>query len=274
MAELKALKNKKVIGIAVGAVVVLGALGAVWGIAKNKTNPADSQAATEGETGSDGFEIIGDVEEYLTVNLFEGFSGEAAADRVLGSLSNQDILLEYAGSYDGVFYEDGQDTEKEQVFSLILTNVSAETLEVMQLWIEDEAGETYQFQVSGLPSGGTVLAQELEGKTYRADGEYQIVRDSFGFLENSAGLSGLRISEQDGKIYAINNSEKDLESIQIIYKNFLGGHAYPGGIAYRISLDKIAAGETLEITSDHYKGGASQVTGVKQVLKPEETVNE
>ena len=210
-----------------------------------------------------------DMEDYMTIHLFPGFEGEDAGNVIEGDLSNSDVLLEYAGSYDGIFYEDGKNQEKEDVFSLILTNIAEDTLEVMQLWIEDEEGETYQFQVSALPSGGTVLAQELEGKAFRKNGTYKLVRDNFGFLGENAELSVLETEEKDGKIYVTNQGQTTLSNIQIIYKNWLGGHVYPGGIAYRISLEEIGPEETLEITSEHYKDGESKITTMKKVEKPE-----
>ena len=210
------------------------------------------------------------IEEYMTINLFPGFEGEDADTVLEGNLTNPEVLLEYAGSYDGIFYEDGENKEKKDIFSLLLTNTAEDTLEVMQLQIEDEKGESYQFQVSALPSGGTVLAQELEGKKFRKDGVDKIVSDNFGFLEENGELSALDIVEQDGKIYVTNNGGSALEGVQIIYKNWLGGHAYPGGIAYRVTPEELPAGETIEITSKHYEEGKSKVTGLKKSAKPVE----
>lgn len=247
-------RQRKILFLA-GGIVCVAVLVAVLTLSGRKEKePSDS---------SDELEAV------MTIDLFPGFSGEDAGDVLEGELSNPKVLLEYAGSYDGVFYEDGDNQEKDDVFSLILTNIAEDTLEVMQLWIEDDEGETYQFQVSALPSGGTVLAQELEGKTFRKDAGYKVVRDNFGFLENDAELSILDIEEKDGKVYVTNNGQDPLDGVQIIYKNWLGGHAYSGGIAYRISMGEIQAGKTLEVTSEHYKDGESKVTGMKQVQKPE-----
>ncbi len=215
-----------------------------------------------------------ELKSVMTIDLFPGFSGEDVSNVIEGTLTNPEVLLEYAGSYDGVFYEDGKGQEKDQVFSLILTNTAEDTLEVMQLWIEDEEGETYQFQVSALPTGGTVLAQELSGKKFRKDAKYKIVRDNFGFLEENKDLSVLSTEEREGNLYVTNNSQTDVGSVQIIYKNWLGGYAYPGGIAYRISLEGVKAGETLKITSENYKPEKSRVTAMKKTEKPEEENNE
>lgn len=206
------------------------------------------------------------LEDYMTINLFPGFDGEESQKVLEGDLSNSEILLEYAGSYDGIFYEDGKNKKKKDVFSLILTNVSDRTLEVMQLWIEDEDGESYQFQVSALPTGGTVLAQELSGKTFKKNASYHIVRDTFGFMDVNMGaeLSALQVKESEDGILVTNNSRTPFEAVQIIYKNWDGGHAYFGGIAYQIPLEGIEAGETLKITADHYKNGKSEVTGMKK----------
>lgn len=245
--------------LAIAVVIVV-----VWRSRTDET--AESESAAENELQE---ELSDDIEQYLTINLFPGFSGEEADTVIEGALSNSNILLEYAGSCDGIFYEDGQNQEKEQVFSLILTNVAEDTLEVMQLWIEDENGESYQFQVSALPTGGAVLAQELSGKEFRKDGKYKIVRDNFGFLASDAGVADLEIQEVDDKIYVTNTGGEPMESVQLLYKNWLGGYAYPGGIAYRIGLESIGAGETLEITAEHYKAGESRVTGIKQSIQPE-----
>ena len=247
-------RRKKILVLA-GSVICVAVLVIVWKMAGRKD--------TETAGSSDKQEVT------MTVDLFPGFEGEEAEKVLEGDLSNPEVLLEYAGSYAGVFYEDGGDQEKEDVFSLILTNIAEDTLEVMQLWIEDEKGETYHFQVSALPSGGTVLAQELEGKTFRKDAEYKVVGDNFGFLETDTELSVLDTEEKDGKIYVTNQGENTVNGVQIIYKNWLGGYAYPGGIAYRISLGEIPAGETQEITSEHYKDGASKITGMKKTQEPE-----
>ena len=212
-------------------------------------------------------EVPEELEEYMTKNLFPGFSGEEAGETIDGSLSNSEILFEYAGSYEGTFYEDGNQKDTKNVFSLILTNTAEQTLEVMQLRIEDEDGESYQFQVSCLPSGGTVLVQELEGKAFQKGASYRIVRDTFGFLDQDQGLAALETREEDGKIFVTNTSASQMGPIQVIYKNWGGAHAYRGGIAYRIQLDSIKPGETLEVSAVHYQEGESKITGMKQTVK-------
>lgn len=207
------------------------------------------------------------LEPYMTLQLFPGFEGKEADQIISGGLSNTQVLLEYAGSYDGVFYEDGKQEEQEDIFSLILTNIDENTLEVMQLWMEDEKGETYRFQVSALPTGGTVLAQELDGKPFRKDASYKVVRDNFGFLAPDTELTLLHTEEKSGKIYLTNQSNTDMGAVQLLYKNWISGHAYPGGIAYRISLEGIRAGETLEITPEHYEEGKSKITGMKKTTQ-------
>lgn len=244
--------QKKMILISVFVLAALAVAAAVLFFSERK------KGEDKGEEG---------LEDYMTIRLFPGFDGEEADKIVSGGLSNSYILLEYAGSYDGIYYEDGQQEERENIFSLILTNINENTLEVMQLWLKDEKGETYQFQVSALPSGGTVLAQELNGKSFRKDASYTVVRDNFGFLASEQELSLLRTDERDGKIYLTNTGNADMGAVQLLYKNWLSGHAYPGGIAYRISLEGIRAGETLEITPEHYKEGKSKLTGMKKTIQ-------
>ena len=255
----KSRKRRSIWMIGIGILMLL-ILGTAFLFQKTLNSKKDTNITAD-KTADEAPE---ELEEYMTKNLFPGFSGEEVGETINGSLSNSEILFEYAGSYEGTFYEDGNQKDTKNVFSLILTNTAEQTLEVMQLWIEDEDGESYQFQVSCLPSGGTVLVQELEGKAFQKGASYRIVRDTFGFLDQDQGLAALETREEDGKIFVTNTSASQMGPIQVIYKNWGGSHVYLGGIAYRIQLDSIKPGETLEVSAVHYQEGESKITGMKQ----------
>lgn len=44
---------------------------------------------------------------------------------------------------------------------------------------------------------------------------------------------------------------------------------YPGGIAYRISLGETLQERRRRFTLEHYKDGASKITGMKKTQEPE-----
>lgn len=170
-----------------------------------------------------------------------------------------------AGSYTGIYMEDGTDDTVSGTAMIVVTNTSDQALQYAGITVS--AGErTLEFSVSTLPAGESVLLLEagrqeyVQGETFASAVAHEVV-----FFDEPLSLceDQLEISALDGAMNVTNISGQDITGdITIYYKN-ASADLYYGGITYRARIEGgLAAGEIKQIMTEHFSASGSEVVFV------------
>ena len=180
------------------------------------------------------------------------------------SIPNAPLEIQSVVSYDGLYLEDGSDTEITGVSAILLKNTGKQCVEYATVQMTG-AQNTQTFTASGLGPGETVLVQEA-GKTEALSQEYDAITAEVALtdrFERSEDL--LEVTEtEDGSLNVYNRTEEELPCVRIFYKFYQSeNETYLGGITYVSKLEHLAPGESTKIRPSHYQAGQSQVIMVK-----------
>lgn len=150
-------------------------------------------------------------------------------------------------SVSGHYPENGKDEQTENVLAIRVRNDADRTIEYLTVGL-DCGAETYQFAISTLPPGETVLAYDKAQKAAPTSADE--VQAEVGYLvffaqEPSLLTDKLRITPQNGNIQVTNITDKDIASEFFVYYKNMVNDEFLGGITYRVRIaDGLKAGET------------------------------
>lgn len=184
---------------------------------------------------------------------------------------NTELIVEEVVSYDGIFLEDGSDTEISGVTALILKNNSEYDAEYIDLTME-RSGVTLTFQASAIPSGGTVVVQEANQTPYQGGG-YANCRASVAYLEKfEHSETEIKVEDMGNSVLKVTNlTQENIPCVRIFYKFYLEEkEAYVGGIAYTAKITDLKAGASIEVSPTHYVSGSSQIMMVRTYSSAED----
>ncbi len=187
--------------------------------------------------------------------------GREKKDKNENSLGNG-IYIEASEPYTGIFWEDGSDSEVEDVWSLKVVNSSDKDIQYLR--IHAAAGNAEgDFEITTLPAGGEIIVLESSAAAYPQDADnarYESVNLAFFQEELSILPDSLTLYGQDNWIKAENISGENIDKdIYVYYKNIKDG-VLQGGITYRaVFPGGIPAGESAEQEVVHYMKDTSQV---------------
>lgn len=161
----------------------------------------------------------------------------------------------------GNFPEDGSDAFVENMLSATFVNEGEKTLQYAKIHVTVD-GQVYTFEFSTLPQGKQVRAFDMGMQTapesveeMSAAAEYLV----FFPEEPSTCADQLEVTMHDGYLTVKNISGQDIAGeISIFYKNVTGG-IYMGGITYRVRINGLRAGETVNGYSSHASGTQSEL---------------
>ena len=162
----------------------------------------------------------------------------------------------------GIYWEDGSDSEVENVWSLKVVNSSDKDIQYLSIHAATEEAEG-DFEITTLPAGGEIIVLESSAAAYPQDADnarYESVNLAFFQEELSILPDSLTLYGQDNWIKAENISGENIDKdIYVYYKNIKDG-VLQGGITYRaVFPDGIPAGESAEQEVVHYMKDTSQV---------------
>lgn len=204
-------------------------------------------------------ELVMPGEGKLNIAEIQGF--EKAEQTV--KLEDTNLTIEAIGSYSGTFLEDGSDEAIEKGLALIVTNNNAKTLQIAMLSLTD-GDKTYEFQITTLPAGASVLVLEKNKAIYDSALTYRAADCSTGYFSETTLLEKeLRLTPADGKIKVENIGQKNYSKMYIYYKLIKRGGVYMGGITYRTPVEDLKAGETQEVVAGHYREATGQIMMVE-----------
>lgn len=161
-------------------------------------------------------------------------------------LENGDLeinsVFQYTGANPDFQWEEGED-----IGALVLINRSERYLKTADISVKLSNGEKLQFKVSDIPSGGTAWLYELENGVYPVT-EYCVSAKGNAKFSKDTGLSEeqVTVKAEGMKLTLTNNTEKDLNDL-IVKCHILFNEAFFGGNTYSYPVEKIPAGESVEV---------------------------
>ena len=174
------------------------------------------------------------------------------------------ITLMAVQSYSGKFIEDGSDELVSEVMSLIVQNNGEKDVQLADLKLVDLEGKEYQFRITTLMPGQTMIALESTRASYQEE-----VKIFSAKVEHLAVFSEkpqmaediFKIESQQNLIIVTNISDKKILAARVCYKNMMD-EVYLGGITYTVSIPELLPGETVELSTKHYTKDTSQMVFV------------
>lgn len=180
------------------------------------------------------------------------------------SVPGSKLIVQKIASYDGIYLEDGNDSEITNVASLVVKNNGSKDVEYAHITLECD-GTIFNFEISDLPGGEKCVAQEMEKKSYKA-GTYRncvVEATDSEELDQSKGIIEVNENE-DGSLTVKNVSNQDIPAVRVFYKFYMPEQkSYVGGITYVSKVEDLAANGETKIIPSHYVPGYSKVVMIR-----------
>ena len=171
------------------------------------------------------------------------------------------LVVEEVRSYDGLYVEDGTNSEITGVAMILLRNFGKKDIEYATITIS--YGQFIrEFVVTALPASMSAVVQE-KNRNPMASGMLLECTASVIESKRVAQLSehDLAITENDDNSITIENiSGKDLPSVRLFYKYFMEDtQLLVGGITFTVNVTDLKAGQSVTVKPSHYLKGNSQI---------------
>lgn len=218
----------------------------------------DSKSSGDG-SGSD--ETVSGLKDSGSgVVLQEGVQGLTLPYQIPGS----SLVVSGVASYDGIYLEDGSDTEISGVTVLLLQNSGDTDIEYATVSVCVD-GTDLQFDVSDLPANGTAVVQE-KNKTLFQKGTYTDCTATVAEVTDfEMSEEQVKVKENEDQSLTVTNlTEEDIPAVRVFYKFYMEDKkTYVGGITYMAKITDLKAGESRKITPSHYASGYSRIMMVR-----------
>ena len=219
------------------------------------TAPAEEPVASPDETGA-------------VIDQIVGFTANSSVEGVTLPYEVKGVSVVALGAYTGAYFEEISDEPVENVMALVVINTSQKAVQVANVKVKATDGELYNFSISTLPKGTSVLVLEADKKEYNPDMKIDSitadVTESDGF---STSVEDISIFYDDAKLNLINQSDKSYHAVYVRYKNFGKGNVFMGGITYSANFESVEAGGSYEYEPGHYSPETSYILIVQPVEK-------
>lgn len=180
------------------------------------------------------------------------------------AIPGTNLVVQQVAAYEGIYLEDGSDSEVTNVAVILVYNAGNQPVEYAKITMQYE-GATLQFELSALPAGERIVAQEVN-KNSCATGKLRnctadvVLRDS---LEMSTGIISV-VDNGDNTLTVTNLTDSDIVCVRVFYKFCMTEQdAYIGGITYTAKITGLEANGSVTISPSHFVSGASVVVMVR-----------
>ena len=278
--------NKKKVMILAGVICLIAAVAAVAAVfvgnGRKERQTADS--SIEGNTNTDGEDP--DSGDSQSDGMQAGEDSENETDEsVSGSRADKDGNSENSGdtgmtfpdtvegttltiqnidSYDGIFLEDGSDTEAEGITAMLVENTGDKNIEYAEITVKCD-NQQLEFVLSDLPAGASAVVQEKNKAPY-SGGIYTDCKGTAAQLDEfEMSKDEVKVEElENGSLRVTNLTDTEIPCVRIFYKFYMAEEdAYVGGITYTAKLTGLEAGSSQTITPSHYSAGNSRIMMVR-----------
>lgn len=174
------------------------------------------------------------------------------------------LTIEKISGYNGIFLEDGSDSEVSGIASIVLRNSGETDVEYADITLDGDGGKL-SFKISDIAAGSSVIVQEANKSGYTG-GTYA------DCSADVAQVSGLEMSEdkvkveesEDGSLTISNLTGEEIPCVRVFYKFYMDEeNAYVGGITYTVKVTNLEANGTRRVTPSHYSTGYSKVVMIR-----------
>lgn len=215
-----------------------------------------TQSSTEASAPLDEPDTPDTSEEEVTEYL------PSTKEPLVAEVASGRLMVLQSGQYSGLSPESGADAQVENVAALLVANISEETCQFCTLNYTID-GTPAVFQISELPAGKAVWVLEASQLTIAQDAGFHYESDISAFrAADAAWLPDVTATGDGGQLTVTNAGETDYPLVTVYYKLTYGENTYLGGIAYRITVDGLAAGESKTLTAGHFYAGACEIVGI------------
>lgn len=175
-------------------------------------------------------------------------------------LSDSGVVLEAMCLYDGPFQEDGSHDEVFSVGSLILKNISDQTIRSIEIKLSRGA-EEYVFIGKMIPPQSRVLIPERNRQTVLYNNFEQC---AYAFTISSDPLDSILIMiEEPDRIFLKNEAGKKILRVTMYHKTYLPEEdLYIGGAVYETKIPVIYPGQIIELRPEYYITSNSRIIGL------------
>ncbi len=186
-------------------------------------------------------------------------------------IPGSDLVVTRYNSFGGIFLEDGSDRPVTNIAALMVENRGAQGVEYAELLLTLESGTTLKFEITTLPAGSTLIAQETKAQTWE-DSRILSCSAQTALLETFPMSSDRVLVKElsDGVLSVTNLTNQTIPAVRVFYKFYMGDvNGYIGGITYTAKVTDLAPGATQNIDASHYIAGFSAVVMVRTYDSPE-----
>ena len=174
-----------------------------------------------------------------------------------------DLTIEKLAPYNGTFVEDGSNANIQNVAMLLVKNNGDYPVEYTQIRIVCGEQELL-FDISALPVGEMLVAQEKTGKTIS---EVETISASAlvvqrANMEMSEGK--VKVTDNgDNTITVQNLTNETIPTVRVFYKYYMEDEqVFVGGIAFTVRISQLGAGASMTVQPSHYTSQSSRVVMV------------
>lgn len=174
------------------------------------------------------------------------------------------LVIRQVSSYDGIYLEDGSDTEISGVSAMILENTGSSAVEFVRIQLEGDT-VTYAFEASALPAQSVVVIQEKNKASYQDLTYHNCIADVAPLEQMDMSAGKILLVDNGNNTLSITNlTDSEIPCVRVFYKFFMGDDmVYVGGITYNAKVTDLKPGETKKITPGHYISGSSNVMMIR-----------
>ena len=178
-------------------------------------------------------------------------------------INKYELEIKDIKSYDGIFFEDGNEQEVKNVATIIVKNNSDVNIEYGKVVLHG-AKTDLEFKITALPKGATMVVQEINMKKY-VDQDYKnITYDIAPLDEFEMSEDKIHIKEVDNELEITNLTDEVIPVTRVFFKLYMDDiDVYAGGITYTIALKSIPPKTTVYASPYHYAPGNSKIMMVR-----------
>lgn len=180
------------------------------------------------------------------------------------SIPDSGLVIEKFAGYDGIFIEDGSDSDISGVTVMVLTNKGKTNVEYVNISVKRD-GKELKFEASAIPAGASVVVQEA-GKTAYKKGTYTdcsadvASADTFEMSKNLVKVE----DNGDNSLTITNLTDRAIPCVRVFYKFYMEDEdTYVGGITYTAKITGLEAGKSQKVTPSHFVSGSSRIMMVR-----------
>ena len=174
------------------------------------------------------------------------------------------LIVERIEPYSGEYFEDGSNSNVEDIAAMLLTNKSSSNIEYAEISIMS-GDEQLNFSASAIPEGMTVVIQEqnkkgIQSNTYKKCKATVAEKETFEKNEDI-----IKIEETEaGSLKVTNLTSSDISCVRVFYKYYMqDANVYVGGITYNAKITDLKANEEREVAPKHYIKDYSKILMVR-----------